>query len=107
MKKNQYWLSIILGLVLAAAAFVFNPFALREDACKAVAVAILMITWWITEALPMPVVALVPLVLLPLLKISNIEEVSKSYSNPVVFLFMGGFMIGLAIEKWKLHKRVH
>ncbi len=68
---------------------------------------IIILTWWITEALPMPVVALVPLVLLPLLKISNIEEVSKSYSNPVVFLFMGGFMIGLAIEKWKLHKRIH
>ena len=70
------------------------------------AVAILMVTWWITEALPMPAVALVPLVLLPLLKVSTIEEVSKSYSNPVVFLFMGGFMIGLAIEKWKLHKRI-
>ncbi len=106
MKKNQYWLSILLGLGLALAALIFNPFSLKEDASKAVAVAILMITWWITEALPMPVVALVPLVLLPLLKISSIEEVAKSYSNPVVFLFMGGFMIGLAIEKWKLHKRI-
>ena len=105
-KKNQSWLSVGLGLALALAVFFINPFALKADACKAVAVALLMVTWWITEALPMPAVALVPLVLLPVLKISTIEEVSKSYSNPVVFLFMGGFMIGLAIEKWKLHKRI-
>ena len=65
-----------------------------------------MIFWWISEALPMPVVALVPLVLQPIFKISSIEEVSKAYSNPVIFLFMGGFMIGLAIEKWNLHKRI-
>ncbi len=106
LKKKKHWLSILLGLSLALAAFVFNPFGLKDISCKAVAVAILMVTWWITEALPMPAVALVPLVLLPLLKVSTIEEVSKSYSNPVVFLFMGGFMIGLAIEKWKLHKRI-
>jgi len=65
-----------------------------------------MVIWWVAEVLPMPVVALIPLVLLPLLKISTIEEVAKSYSNPVIFLFMGGFMIGLAIEKWNLHKRI-
>ena len=106
MKKNQHWFSILLGVVLALAAFSFNPFALKPDACKAVAVAVLMIVWWVTEALPMPVVALVPLILHPLLKIGTIEEVSKSYSNPVVFLFLGGFLIGLAIEKWKLHKRI-
>lgn len=86
--------------------YLFNPFGLKPDACKAVAVAVLMVVWWITEALPMPAVALVPLVLLPLLGVSTLAEVSVSYSNPVVFLFMGGFMIGLAIEKWNLHKRI-
>ncbi len=106
IKKNQYWLSIFLGIALALAEFLFNPFALKADAAKAVAVAILMISWWITEALPMPAVALLPLVLHPLLQLSTIEEASKSYSNPVIFLFMGGFMIGLAIQKWDLHKRI-
>jgi len=106
LKKNSFWLSFMLGIVSAASAYLFNPFALEDDSCKAVAVAILMIVWWITEALPMPAVALVPLVLLPLLRISTIEETSKYYSNPVIFLFMGGFMIGLAIEKWNLHKRI-
>jgi sodium-dependent dicarboxylate transporter 2/3/5 len=65
-----------------------------------------MVTWWITEALPMAAVALVPLLLLPLFGINTIEETSKAYSNPVIFLFMGGFMIGLAIQKWNLHKRI-
>ena len=106
IKKYQYWLSFLSGVVLATACYVFNPFALDADANKAVAVAVLMITWWIAEAMPMPAVALIPLVLHPLLKIGTIEETTKAYSNPVIFLFMGGFMIGLAIEKWNLHKRI-
>ncbi len=105
-KKNQHWVSIIFGIVLSLFMYLANPFDLNEQANKVVAVALLMIVWWIAEALPMPAVALIPLVLHPLFKISTIEEVSKAYSNPVIFLFMGGFMIGLAIEKWNLHKRI-
>ena len=106
IKKNQYWLSFLSGILLSLACYLFNPFALEANANKAVAVAVLMITWWISEALPMPAVALIPLVLHPLFKIGTIEETTKAYSNPVIFLFMGGFMIGLAIEKWNLHKRI-
>lgn len=106
IKKNQFGIFFILGIVLALSSYIFNPFSLDANANKAVAVAALMITWWISESLPMPAVALVPLVLFPLLKIASIEETSKAYSNPVIFLFMGGFMIGLAIEKWNLHKRI-
>lgn len=106
IKKNQFILSFLSGIVLSLSCYVFNPFALDAGANKAVAVAVLMITWWIAEAMPMPAVALIPLVLHPLFNISTIEETSKAYSNPVIFLFMGGFMIGLAIEKWNLHKRI-
>ncbi|HLO90059.1 MAG TPA: DASS family sodium-coupled anion symporter [Lentimicrobium sp.] len=105
-QNNQYRLLFSIGPVSAFAAYFINPFSLTPEANKAVAVAILMVIWWISEVLPMAAVALIPLVLLPLLKISPIEEVAKSYSNPVIFLFMGGFMIGLAIEKWNLHKRI-
>lgn len=104
--SNRYKISLLSGISLSLAAYLFNPFGLDAVANKAVAVAVLMITWWISEALPMPAVALIPLVLLPLLNISSMEEVAKAYSNPVIFLFMGGFMIGLAIEKWNLHKRI-
>lgn len=102
----QYRLSLFAGIALSLAAYFINPFHLDAAANKAVAVAVLMITWWIAEALPMPAVALLPLILLPLLNISSMEETTKAYSNPVIFLFMGGFMIGLAIEKWNLHKRI-
>lgn len=54
----------------------------------------------------MPVVALLPLVLFPLLKINTIKSTAASYGNEVIFLFMGGFMLGLAIEKWNLHRRI-
>ncbi len=54
----------------------------------------------------MPVVALVPLVLFPLMKIAPIKEVAVGYGDSIIFLFMGGFMLGLAIEKWNLHKRI-
>ncbi|MBY0476983.1 MAG: DASS family sodium-coupled anion symporter [Chitinophagaceae bacterium] len=106
IKKNQFILSFLSGILLSLACYLFNPFALDAGANKAVAVAVLMITWWIAEAMPMPAVALIPLVLHPLFNIGTIEETSKAYSNPVIFLFMGGFMIGLAIEKWNLHKRI-
>ncbi len=102
----QYRLSLFAGIALSLAAYFINPFHLDTSASEAVAVAVLMITWWISEALPMPAVALLPLILLPLLNISSMEETTKAYSNPVIFLFMGGFMIGLAIEKWNLHKRI-
>ncbi|MFN2437844.1 MAG: SLC13 family permease, partial [Chitinophagaceae bacterium] len=65
-----------------------------------------MIFLWVTEALPMPVVALLPLVLFPLLNIAPLDSTASSYANPVIFLFMGGFMLGLAIEKWNLHRRI-
>ena len=54
----------------------------------------------------MPVVALLPLILFPILHISDIKAVSSNYTDPVIFLFMGGFMLGLAIEKWNLHRRI-
>ena len=105
-KTNRQIILFAAGIAISLFLYFVNPFSLNADACKAVAVAALMVSWWVMEAMPMPAVALIPLFLFPLLKISTIEETSKAYSNPVIFLFMGGFMIGLAIEKWNLHKRI-
>jgi solute carrier family 13 (sodium-dependent dicarboxylate transporter), member 2/3/5 len=99
-------ISIALGLIFFFVLFFFNPFGLEEKAARVIAVAALMITWWITEAFPMPAVALVPIVLFPLLNIATTNATAAPYGNEVIFLFMGGFMIGLAIEKWNLHKRI-
>ncbi|MEY3433267.1 MAG: hypothetical protein RL131_1203, partial [Bacteroidota bacterium] len=65
-----------------------------------------MIAWWIGDAIPMPAVAIMPLFFFPLLGIAKLAETASSYANEVIFLFMGGFMIGLGIEKWNLHRRI-
>ncbi len=104
--KNTNLLFIAGGIILSVLIYNFNPFHLDSAASKSLAAAFLMIFWWISEALPMPVVALTPVVLHPMLGLGTIEDTTKAYSNPVIFLFMGGFMLGLAIEKWNLHKRI-
>lgn len=105
-KQKIKIISLLAGLAVFLALYFFNPLNIDAGAVRVLAVAGLIITWWVTEALPMPVVALLPLILFPLLKISSMEEAASPYANPVIFLFMGGFMLGLAIEKWNLHRRI-
>ena len=105
-KQYKYFASVLAGMLIAAILLLWNPFSLAVQSNITLAVAVLMIAWWILEALPMPAVALIPLVLHPLLGIAGFEETAKAYANPAIFLFMGGFLIGLAIEKWNLHKRI-
>lgn len=115
-----------IGLVLGPAIFLIllllpNPPGLNPEAWKVLAVAAMMLTWWVTEAVPLAVAAMLPLVLLPLLAIQPINDrgypagidealgigdVSPPYASPIVFLFMGGFMIALAMERWGLHRRI-
>lgn len=66
----------------------------------------LMLCWWISEAIPIPVTALLPIVLFPTLDIMPIKQATLSYGHYIVFLFMGGFVIALALEKWGIHKRI-
>ncbi len=106
MQKGKHLAALLAGILVFIIAIWWNPFGLNNTAAQVLAIAALMITWWVTEALPMPVVALLPLILFPLLGIARMEEVAAPYANSVIFLFMGGFMIGLAIEKWNLHKRI-
>ena len=105
-QKNLRIFSLIGGALTAILFYYFNPLALNDHAIKVLSVAVLMVFWWVTEALPLPVVALMPIILFPLLKIATMEETASPYAHPIIFLFMGGFMIGLAIEKWNLHKRI-
>jgi sodium-dependent dicarboxylate transporter 2/3/5 len=99
-------LQAIICVVIAGAFFFVNPLGVKPEAATVIAFAVLMILLWVTEAVPMPVVALLPLVLFPLFKINSIEATAAGYANPVIFLFMGGFMLGLAIEKCNLHRRI-
>ena len=105
-KQQIKFLSLFSGIAIALFFYLVNPFGVPERASIVLAIAILMITWWVTEALPMPVVALLPLVLFPLLSIADLKTVAVSYGDQIIFLFMGGFMLGLALEKWNLHRRI-
>jgi sodium-dependent dicarboxylate transporter 2/3/5 len=103
-------LSKKLGLLLGPVLFfliLFSPFELVSDSGdKVIAVALWMIVWWITEAVSISVTALLPLLLFPILKIMPIAEVGANYGSPIIFLFFGGFVLALALEKVNLHKRI-
>ena len=76
------------------------------SALKTAAVAWLMAAWWVTEAIPIPVTSLLPLVLFPLLGISTMASTADAYASPFILLLMGGFFVALSLEKWNLHRRI-
>ncbi len=98
------------GLVAGPLLFliIYNlPFVLlNTQADQVIAVAVWMIIWWVTEAVSISITALIPLTFFPLLNIMDIKTVASNYSNPIIFLFFGGFVMALAMEKVMLHKRI-
>ncbi|MCG7260366.1 DASS family sodium-coupled anion symporter [Corynebacterium aurimucosum] len=116
-------IGLILGLVLAALVwFIFPSNAVdtvlqspgakddteyTQSALRAVAaVTILMGVWWMTEAIPLAATALLPLVIFPLAGVGTIKDVGAPYASSTIFLFMGGFLIALALQRWNLHRRM-
>ena len=100
-----------IGLLLGPAAFALllmlpAPAGLAPAAWRVAAVGALMGIWWVSEAVPLAVTALLPVVLFPLLGVRGVEEAAGPYADPVVFLFMGGFMLALAMQRWGLHRRI-
>ena len=75
-------------------------------AWKVASVGLLMAIWWATEALPVAVTALLPLVTFDLFQISSIKQAAAPYSNPTIYLFLGAFILAIAVQRWGLHKRI-
>lgn len=99
------------GLLLAPAVFVVllflpPPPGLEPAAWRTASVAMVMAILWITEAIPIPATSLIPIILFPLLGVSDIKQATAPYAHPLVFLFMGGFVIALAMQRWNLHRRI-
>lgn len=100
-------IGIIAGLVMAIIILFFTELDPQQpQLSRTLAIAVLMAVWWITEAVPLAITSLLPVVLFPLLGIMDGKTVSSAYFNHVIFLFIGGFIIALAMQRWNLHKRI-
>lgn len=116
----RHWVGLAAGLLLAILVYAILPDSLEDKGKATAAVGVLMAVWWMTEALPIAVTALVPLVAFPLLNVVEIgttkdeksdvgaviEGAAAPYATDVIFMFMGGFMLALALQRWGLHKRL-
>ncbi|MCK2047219.1 SLC13 family permease [Chromohalobacter moromii] len=91
---------VILCLVVPA------PASMSSPAWACVGFALLMATWWATEAIPIPATSLLPMVLAPLLGIDELDAVAANYADPIIYLFLGGFLLGIAMQRWNLHRRI-
>jgi len=110
-KPPAYTKAQKIGLVLGPMLFAFvllffHPTDLSIEGRMVLATTLWVAVWWITEAIPIPVTSLLPIVLLPITGALESSAVTAAYGNPIIFLFLGGFMIALAMEKWDLHKRI-
>ncbi len=83
-----------------------TPKNMSVTAWHTTSVALLMAVFWITESLPLYVTALIPIVLFPILDISTIKQTTAPFGHPLIFLFLGGFLLAEGIQKWGLHKRI-
>lgn len=106
-KSHATWAGASIGLggwllTLALPA----PEALEPEAWRALGLVWLMAVFWMTETLPLAVTALLPIVLGPLLGLADPGQVTRAYGHPLIFLFLGGFILGLAMERWRLHERI-
>lgn len=103
----KIWFFRLLGVALGLLTWLLlGTTTVSDDARIVGGLAILMAVWWTTEAVPLPVTSLLPIVILPLLTARTVPEATTPYANPIVFLFVGGFLIAIAMQKWNLHRRI-
>ena len=100
-----------IGLILGPLLFILllvlpAPEGMPPEGMRVAAVAVLMAVFWITEAIAIPATALIPIALFPLLGVTTAAKVTGAYANHLIYLFMGGFLMAMAIEKWGLHRRI-
>jgi sodium-dependent dicarboxylate transporter 2/3/5 len=104
---TREWAGWILGpAVLLFTLVVPPPEGLSVEGWRTAGAAALMAIFWIAETIPIPATALLPLVLFPALRLGDIRETAAPFANPIIFLFLGGFIIALGMQRWNLHRRV-
>lgn len=110
-KKTSYSQAQRIGLCLGPTLFMltllfFAPAGLSFEARAVLATTLWVAIWWITEAIPIPATSLLPIVLLPMTGALSNASVTSAYGDDIIFLFLGGFFIAIAMEKWHLHRRI-
>ena len=104
---NRQKIGLVLGPVLFLLMLLMpTPAGMEPIAQKMAAVALLMATWWMCESIPIPATSLLPIALFPLMGIMKTQAATAPYANHLIFLFMGGFIIALAMQRWNLHRRI-
>ncbi len=106
-RATYQWVGLFLGPLLALLMLLAGaPEGLGIAAWRTAAIGVMMAVWWATEAVPIAATALLPLVVFPLLDIASIHDTARPYSNKVIYLFLGGFIVALAMQRWNLHRRI-
>ncbi len=105
--RIECWIGFFLGLAAFASVFIFEPVGgMTEASWKCAGLAMLMAIWWATEAIPIPAASLLPIILIPLLGLGTMTSALTPYASSTIYLFLGGFMLGIAMERWNLHRRI-
>ena len=104
IKQIGLWAGPIIFLVMLLTSS--SQDTMPREAWLVAGVGIWMATWWSTEAIPVAATAFIPLVSFPLLQVMPVKAVAQSYAHPTIFLFLGAFVLALAVEKWSLHRRI-
>jgi solute carrier family 13 (sodium-dependent dicarboxylate transporter), member 2/3/5 len=105
-RSKHEWLKLLSGPGLALLVLLLGPGGDDPLVARTAAIAIWMAAWWVTEAVPIPVTALLPLVLLPGAGVLPIKEVAPNYGRSVIFLFLGGFILALGLQSSGVHRRL-
>lgn len=100
-------IGLVLGIVLFVGALLMPaPADLSAAGWHVVAITLLMACWWSTEAIPVPVTSMIPIVALPLFDIGSMRDATHPYAAPVIFLLLGGFIVAMGMQRWHLHRRI-
>lgn len=106
--KLPYYVTLLVGPLLFLLTLLSPPWfaGMSANAWLITGLSSWMALWWITEPVPIPVTALLPIAIVPLLSLDTIANVTAPYAHPLIFLFLGGFVLSIAMERWNLHKRI-